>query len=111
VPGKVIREGDTWFLVHKKEATVYAFLLEENWKFGERRNFSFKSLQAGKNAKISVLGHAGKVLEYQPEVDPSPTIESTADGMEISLMRAQRIYNDRKWPNPLVLKLEGVQFN
>jgi len=110
VPGKVIRESEIWFLKHKEESTVYAFLLEEDWKYGERRNFSLKSLQAGKDARISVLGHAGKVLEYQPEKDPSPSINTKDGGIEISVMRAQRIYNDRKWPNPLVVKLEGVEF-
>lgn len=111
VPGELIREGNIWFLRHKEGSIVYAFLLEENWKFGERRNFSLKSLQAWKNAEISVLGHAGRVLEYQPEVDPSPSISNIDGGIEISIMRAQRIYNDRKWPNPLVVKLEGVEFN
>jgi len=49
-------------------------------------------------------------LEYQPEKDPSPSINTKDGGIEISVMRAQRIYNDRKWPNPLVVKLEGVEF-
>jgi alpha-L-fucosidase len=47
-------------------------------------------------------------LEYNPETDPSPTIENKENGIEISIMRAQRIYNDRKWANPIVVKLEGV---
>ena len=62
----------------------------------------------GNNAKISVLGQNSKVLEYHPETDPMPTIKNTKEGIEISVMRAQRIYNDRKWPNPVVVKLENV---
>jgi alpha-L-fucosidase len=59
---------------------------------------------------ISVLGHSGKVLEYNPETDPSPSIINKGDGVEISVMRAQRIYNDRKWPNPIVVKIEEIEF-
>jgi alpha-L-fucosidase len=110
IPGRVIREGDIWFLAQKEETAIYAFLLEENWEFGERRSFFLETLDAGNDAKISVLGHAGKVLEYRPETDPSPTLVKKDGGIEISVMRAQRIYNDRKWPNPLVVKLEGVKF-
>jgi alpha-L-fucosidase len=51
------------------------------------------------------------VLEYNPEVDPQPTIKNTKEGLELSVMRAQRIYNDRKWPNPIVIKLENVEIN
>ena len=109
-PLPVTREGNIWFLRHREDATVYAFLVEENWKLGERRTFQLKSIQAGENSKISVLGHKGKVLEYNPDVDPAPTLISKADGIEISVMRAQRIYNDRKWPNPIVVKIEGVVF-
>ena len=47
-------------------------------------------------------------MEYNPETDPSPMLKSKDNGIEISVMRAQRIYNDRKWPNPIVVKLEGV---
>ena len=107
---QIIREGNIWFLKHKEEKTIYAFVVEENWKLGERRTFQIKSIKANEHSKISVLGHEGKVLEYNPEIDPSPTLIGKAGGIEISVMRAQRIYNDRKWPNPIVVKFEGVDF-
>ncbi len=109
-PHQTTREGNIWFLKHKEKQTVYAFIIEENWKLGERLTFQIESIKARENSKISVLGHNGKVLEYQPDVDPSPTIQSKTEGIEISVMRAQRIYNDRQWPNPIVVKLEGVDF-
>jgi alpha-L-fucosidase len=109
-PLNTIREGNIWYLRHREEQTVYAFLLEENWKLGERRSFQLQSLRANEHSSISVLGHEGKVLEYNPEVDPSPSLRSKDGGIEISVMRAQRIYNDRKWPNPIVVKLEGIDF-
>lgn len=109
-PLPVIREGNIWFLKHREDPIVYAFLVEENWKLGERRTFDLKSIKAGANSRISVLGHGGKVLEYNPGTDPSPKLIAKDEGIEISVMRAQRIYNDRKWPNPIVVKLEGVSF-
>jgi len=105
----IIREGDVWFLKAKDEPTIYAFLLEDNWAFGERQEFILKSLQATADSKISVLGHNGKVLEYNPEADPAPAIYPYPEGVLLSVMRAQRIYNDRKWPNPIVVKLENVR--
>jgi len=108
-PYKIIREGNIWFLKHRHRQIIYAFILEDNWKLGERRIYKLSSIQAMDNAKISVLGHHGEVLEYNPETDPAPTVKSKDNGIEISVMRAQRIYNDRKWPNPIVVKLEGVK--
>jgi len=109
-PLPIIREGNIWFLKHREDPTVYAFIVEENWQLGERKTYQLKSIQASDNSKISVLGHKGEVLEYNPEVNPSPTLISKDEGIEISVMRAQRIYNDRKWPNPIVVKLEGIDF-
>ncbi|MCK5694377.1 MAG: alpha-L-fucosidase [Bacteroidales bacterium] len=105
---QVIREENIWFLKHKHEQTIYAFILEDKWELGERKTFKLSTIEAMENAKISVLGHQGEVLEYNPETDPSPTIENKEYGIEISVMRSQRIYNDRKWGNPIVVKLEGV---
>jgi alpha-L-fucosidase len=110
-PCPTIREDNVWFLKHREEQTVFAFVLEDQWELGERKTYSLKSLRALDNPEISVLGHGGKILEYHPEADPSPTLTPISGGIEISVMRAQRIYNDRKWPNPLVIKLEGVTFS
>ncbi|MCK0190695.1 alpha-L-fucosidase [Arenibacter sp. F20364] len=110
VPFKVTNESNIWFLKKRNENTVYAFLIEDNWDLGERKQFNINVLKAIENIKISVLGQNSKVLEYNPDVDPKPTVKNTGDGIEISVMRAQRIYNDRKWPNPIVVKLENVEF-
>jgi len=105
-----VREGNIWFTQSKKGKTVYAFITKEDWLYGRRKDFLIKSLRATDNTKISVLGHNGKVLEYQTDVDPSPLFTQTDRGLELSIMRAHRIYNDHKWPNPVVLKLENVEF-
>jgi alpha-L-fucosidase len=57
-----------------------------------------------------VLGQIGRVLEYSPKAKPEPTGTQTARGLEISVVRAQHIYNNSRWPNPVVVKLEGVAF-
>jgi alpha-L-fucosidase len=49
------------------------------------------------------------VLEYQPAVVPKTAWKQDAGGLHIRAMHAQRIYNDRKWPNPVVLKLTHVK--
>ena len=109
VPFAVTNESNVWFLKKKGANTVYAFLLENGWPLGERKTFALQTIKAKENAMISVLGQNSKVLEYQPGVDPTPTIKNTKNGIEISVMRAQRIYNDKKWPNPIVIKLENVE--
>ena len=110
-PWHVTREGDVWFTRSTKEPrTVYAFLAKQpDWPRGKRRSFILKSLKATADSQISVLGHDGKVLEYAPAVDPSPRFEQKPDGLHLDIMRAQRIYNDSKWPNPIVVKLTAVE--
>jgi alpha-L-fucosidase len=49
-------------------------------------------------------------VEYNPKAKPESRIEQTEQGLQISVVRAQRIYNNSKWPNPVVVKLEEVKF-
>ncbi|GAB6164147.1 alpha-L-fucosidase [Thermostilla marina] len=113
-PCPVIREGPVWYTQAKDGKTVYAFLTqftgENRWKFGERKEIVLKSWRATDTTKVSVLGQNDKVLEYHRTADPQSRFRQTEDGLEISVMRAQRIYNDRKWPNTVVVKLENVAF-
>ena len=110
IPFEVTNQSNIWFMRKRDENTVYAFMIEDNWELGDRKTFRIESLRANDNTKISVLGHNGIVLEYNPEVDPKPTVKNANEGIEISVMRAHRIYNDRKWPNPTVVKLENIKF-
>ena len=55
-----------------------------------------------------MLGQNDRVLEYNPDVVPETRFEQRDDGLVVSCVRAQRIYNNRKWPNPVVLKFENV---
>ena len=109
-PWVVTNENDIWFTKNKNEDTVYAFVKEkERWKYGEWKEVVLQSVQATEQTEVSVLSQNDKVLEYQPDVIPKTTWKQAPDGLRIRSMRAQRIYNDRKWPNPVVLRITNVK--
>jgi alpha-L-fucosidase len=68
-----------------------------------------KSVKAGKDTAVSVLGQSGKVLEYRPDVTPRTTWKQEEDGLHITAIRAQRLYNNHQWPNPVVLKITHAE--
>jgi alpha-L-fucosidase len=104
-PWHVTREGDIWFTRAKTTDTLYAFVTNTSWPYGERKEFTLKSVRASDETVVSVLGHAGRVLEYKPDIDPSPHWRQDGSSLHISVMRAQRLYNDRSWPNPVVIRI------
>ncbi len=105
-PWVVTNEGPYWFTKRKGEDTVYVFVKEdERWKYGEWKDIVLKSVSTAPESKITVLGQNDQVLEYQPNVTPRTTWKQEPGGLKIRAMRAVRLYNDRKWPNPVVLKV------
>ncbi len=109
-PWIVTRENDVWFTASKDKKTVYAIITKlPEWKRGERKEFVIGSVKATPQTKISVLGQNDKVVEYNPNKDAKSSFESEKDGLHISVVRAQRIYNNSKWHNPIVVKLENVE--
>jgi alpha-L-fucosidase len=109
-PWVITNENDYWFTKKKDGSAVYVAVKEkERWKYGEWKEIVLKSVRATPNTTVSVLGQSDEVLEYQPAVVPKTSWRQEKDGLHIRAMHAQRIYNDRKWPNPVVLKLTGVE--
>lgn len=108
-PWATFSEGNIWYTKTKDEDTVYAFLTGKNWQWGTRRYITLTSVEASANTEVSVLGQNDKVLEYDLVTVPSTTWEQTEYGLVISAVRAQRIYNDREWPNPVVLKITNTK--
>ncbi len=109
-PWVVAREGDIWFTRKKDDSAVYAFLTQiPDWRRGQRREFLLQSVEATPETTVHVLGHGGKIVEYSPGTDATPRFEQSERGLEISVVRAQRLYNDHKWCNPVVVKLENVR--
>ncbi len=111
-PCPVIREGDVWYTQSRDGKSIYAFLTKQGlWPRGERRSFRLERLEAKRGASVAVLGQNDIVVEYKPDNDPTPTLKRTEKGIEISVVRAQRLYNNHKWPNPIVVKLTNVKFS
>lgn len=109
-PWILTNEKDIWFTWKPEEKSLYAFLTGiPDWPRGERREFIIRSARATQNTRLSVLGHAGELVEYQPEKDATPYFEQKEDGLHVSVVRAQRIYNNHKWPNPVVLKITNAE--
>ena len=105
----VAREGNIWFTKARNEKTVYAVVTRPDWPHGKRREFTLRSVKAGPNTTVRVLGHDNKILEYSPKTDAGATWKQTDEGLKISAMRAQRIYNNRQWPNAVVLKITDAR--
>jgi alpha-L-fucosidase len=110
VPTK-IHEGSIWFTQNEKESAVYALIVgQKDWFKGFRRNFLLESLRATPETTISVVGQNDLVVEYWPANIPTSRTIQHEGGLEISISRAQRLYNDKIWPNPVVVKLTHVEF-
>jgi alpha-L-fucosidase len=105
-PWRVDHEGDVWFTQAKDGDAVYVFLTNQrDWQLGERREFTVKGVALTEQSNVTVLGQGGKVLEYQPTVDPSVKVRTDDQGLNLSIMRAQRLSDDKKWPSPTVLRI------
>lgn len=105
----VSKEQDIYF-TRKAPGTLFAIVMDaKNWKEGERKTFLLKSAKATRHTKISVLGQNSRIIEYKPDLDVSSKFKQTANGLELSVVKAQRIYDDHRWPNPVVIKLENVE--
>jgi alpha-L-fucosidase len=109
-PWVITNENDYWFTKKKDGSALYvAVKAKERWKYGEWKDIVLKSVRATPKTVASVLGQNDQVLEYQPGVVPKTTWKQESEGLHVRAMHAQRIYNDRKWPNPIVLKLTNVE--
>ncbi|MBS1660943.1 MAG: alpha-L-fucosidase [Bacteroidetes bacterium] len=104
----VSREGDTWFTA-KGDRTLYAIITNvEGWKEGERRKFLLHSARSTASTRADVLGQSSLRIEYK-NLDVSSRWRQTDSGLEVSVVKAQRIYDDQRWPNPVVVRLENVE--
>ena len=108
-PWVTTNEDNLWFTKSKDGKAVYVYITGiPDWRRDTRREFILKSVRATANTKASVLGQNDLVSEYNAKEVPDTRFEQTPEGLKISCVRAQRIYNNNRWPNPIVLKLENV---
>jgi alpha-L-fucosidase len=109
-PWVITNENNIWFTRQKDANTVYAFLTKMHpWKLGEPKTVTLRSVRSTPRTQITVLGQSDEVVEYRPEVNPKTTWKQDASGLHITAFRGQRLYTDRRWPNPLVLKITNVE--
>jgi len=109
LPWILPNEENIWFTWKPEEKTVYAILTKiPDWQRGERREFVIKSVKSNDQTKVEILGQSGELVEYNPEIDAKTYFEQKGDGLHISCVRAQRIYNNHKWPNPVVIKITNA---
>jgi alpha-L-fucosidase len=110
-PWEIIKEGDVWFTRAKDQEIVYAFIQGgDKWKYGERKEFVFKTLAGSEKTKVSIPGYASELLEYRPGFDARIYTANTPVGLVISAVNGHRLYTNNQWPNPVVLKLENVSY-
>jgi alpha-L-fucosidase len=108
-PWVITNENEIWFTKAKNANTVYAIVKQQpRWQRGTWRDFVLKSVAAGPRTQVTVLGQNGRVLEYSPKVNPAPTFHQEADGLHIHAMFTQRLQDNSRWPNPIVLKITDV---
>ena len=108
-PWVITNEQNIWYTRAKNEPTVYAIVKQQpRWVRGQWRDFVLKSVQATPQSEVSVLGQNGRVLEYRPEVNPKPSLKQESDGLHVRAMFTQRLQDNSKWPNPIVLKITNV---
>ncbi|TKG92036.1 alpha-L-fucosidase [Puteibacter caeruleilacunae] len=108
-PWIVTHENNIWLSKNKHDNTVYAYITKVPWERGDRKEFTLHSVKATDQTKISVVGQNDIVCEYMADVNPESRFKQTAKGLEISVVRAHRIYNANDWDNPIVVKLENVE--
>jgi len=104
-PWILTNEENVWFTRSQEGETVYAIITHPDWKWGEEKTITLESVQTSPQSQISLLGQSGNVLEYNPDTIPATTWTSGNGKLYITATRAQRIYNDRTWPNPVVLRI------
>jgi alpha-L-fucosidase len=108
-PWIITNEGDIWFTRHQSNGTVYAFVTRSPWKLGERRELTLKSVRATPQTAVGVVGQSDQVLEYRPDIVPKSEWRQTGNGLVISAMTAQRMYDDRRWDKPVVLRITHAE--
>ena len=112
-PHAIIREplnldNEVWYTRSKDGRTVYAILTGKPWPKGERKVITLKHVAATPATEAEILGQSGQVLEYRPDVLPEASWSQDERGLHISAVHAQRLYNNNRWPNPVVVKISEV---
>ena len=106
-PWRVPGEDRVWFAAREDGDAVYAFLTGEGpWPLYERREWTLSSVRAGPATEVNVLGQAEDLADEQ---GPAVEWSQEEDGLRVRAARMQRLYNNRRWPNPVVLRITDAR--
>jgi alpha-L-fucosidase len=117
-PCPIIREQLTldhtvWYTQSKTGNTVYAIVTGIPWPKGERKELHLRRVRgldaSAGTTEVEILGQSGNVLEYLPDVNPKARWSQDERGFYVSAMHAQRLYNNNRWPNPIVIRITNAQ--
>jgi alpha-L-fucosidase len=109
----VIREHlslahEVWYTRRASRGIIYAVITGEAWPKGERKVLSLRKVRPATASKVEILGQSGEELEYRPNVRPKGTWSEDEGGIQVSVVRAQRLYNNNRWPNPVVIQISDA---
>ena len=108
---------EVYYTQSKDGKYVYALLTgltsdngKNEWGRSQRKEFVLKEVRATPETKISVLGQEDRMEKFSERHQIGTRFEQTPEGLSVSAVRAQRLYNNRRWPNAVVLRMENVEF-
>ena len=109
-PWVITNEGNIWFTKKKDSKTLYAIVESDTpWERATWKEFVLHSVRATDKTQVNVLGQNDEVVEYHPEIVPKSTWHQEKDGLHVRALQAQRLQDNFKWPNPVVLKITDVE--
>jgi alpha-L-fucosidase len=109
-PWVITNEDNIWFTKKKDTNTLYAIVEPDKpWPRATWQEFTLHSVRATDKTEVSVLGQNDQVVEYHPEITPKSTWHQEKDGLHVRALAAQRLQDNFRWPNPVVLKITNVE--
>jgi alpha-L-fucosidase len=109
-PWVITNEGDIWFTKKKDTDTLYAIVESDSpWPRATWKDFTLHSVRATDKTEVSVLGQSDEVVEYHPDIKPKSSWHQENDGLHVRALQAQRLQDNFRWPNPVVLKITNVK--
>ena len=68
-----------------------------------------RHVRATAATEVEILGQSGNIIEYLPDVNPKGTWTEDDHALYVSVMHAQRLYNNNRWPNPIVVRITNAE--
>ena len=99
-----------WYTREKEGDTIYAIVTGTPWPKGERKVLTLGPVRATDATQVEILGQSGEVLEYRPTAVPKGSWTQDESGLHVSVMRAQRLHNDNRWPNPVAVRITNAEW-